>query len=200
MWGVGSSNGWGVYSSGSFGASGAKSFVEPHPTDPTREIRYASLEGREVGTYFRGTAHLVQGRATIDVPEDFRVVTAADGVTVQITAIGEPANLYCITRSLDTIEIGGSFDVEFDYQVNGVRKAFADFEPVVANTDFVPQSARDPWFTRGLPPESLRRLQANGILEADGSINAATAHRLGWDLTPSWNAPPITAPAAATGG
>ncbi len=36
--------------------SGSKNFVEPHPTDPSKEIRYASLEGREVGTYFRGTA------------------------------------------------------------------------------------------------------------------------------------------------
>jgi hypothetical protein len=200
VWGIAGNGGYGVLSWGNFGATGSKNFIEPHPTDPTREIRYASLEGREVGTYFRGTARLVHGRATIDVPEDFRMVTAEDGVTVQITAIGEPANLYCITRSLDDIEIGGSFDVEFDYQVNGVRKAFADFEPVVANTDFVPQSASDPWFTRGLPPESLRRLQANGILNADGSINAATAHRLGWDRLSSWNAAPMTPPAAATGG
>jgi len=37
----------------------------------------------------------------------------------------QPASLYCVTRSLDAIEVAGSADVEFDYQVNGLRKAFA---------------------------------------------------------------------------
>jgi hypothetical protein len=178
-----------VYAQGTIGATGAKNFVEPHPTDPSKEIRYASLEGREVGTYFRGTAHLVNGRATIEIPEDFRMVTAADGLTVQLTPIGAQANLYCVTRSLDGIEVAGSFDVEFDYQVNGVRKAFVDYQPVVANKEFIPETASDPLFTRGLPQESIRRLKANGILNADGSVNAATAHRLGWDKRPNWSKP-----------
>ncbi len=86
------------------------------------------------------------------------MVTAADGLTVQLTAIGQPAALYCVTRSLEGIEIAGSVDVEFDYQVNGVRKAFADFQPVVANTDFVPETASDSTFTQALPAESVRRL------------------------------------------
>lgn len=192
--GVGSGNGtfvssWAVYAEGGFAATGTKNFVEPHPTDPSKEIRYASLEGREVGTYFRGTGHLVDGRARIDIPDDFRMVTAEDGLTVQLTAIGQPANLYCVSRSLDDIEIAGSTDVEFDYQVNGLRKAFGDFQPVAPNTDFVPETASDTLFQRALPQESLRRLVANGTLNADGSVNAATAHRLGWDQRPGWNGP-----------
>ncbi len=178
-----------IYAQGTIGATGAKNFVEPHPTDPGKEIRYASLEGREVGTYFRGTAHLVNGHATIAIPDDFRIVTGANGLTVQLTSIGAQANLYCVTRSLDDIEVAGSFDVEFDYQVNGVRKAFVDFQSVGPNVDFVPETASDPLFTRGLPEESVRRLKENGILNADGSVNAATAHRLGWDKRPNWSQP-----------
>lgn len=194
VWGVGVGTGefvsaLAIYAQGSFAAAGEKNFVEPHPTDPSKEIRYASLEGREVGTYFRGTAYLVNGQATIDIPDDFRTVTAEDGLTVQLTPIGQPANLFCVTRSLDGIQVRGSSDVEFDYQVNGVRKAFADFEPVGPNTEFVPETASDPLFTRGLPEESVRRLKANGTLNADGSVNAGTAHRLGWDTRPHWNGP-----------
>ena len=45
-----------VYGSGNQTITGTKSFVEPHPTDPTKVIRYVSLEGPEAGTYFRGRA------------------------------------------------------------------------------------------------------------------------------------------------
>ena len=78
---------------------------------------------------------------------------------MQLTSIGQPAQVYCVTRSLDRIEVAGSADVEFDYQVNGVRKAFVDFQPVGSNVNFVPETASDPLFTRALPEESVRRLK-----------------------------------------
>ena len=50
-------NGYAFYAStGDYGGNGAKYFVEPHPTDPTKMIKYVSLEGPESGTYFRGRA------------------------------------------------------------------------------------------------------------------------------------------------
>jgi len=92
----------------------------------------------------------------------------------------------CVKVSLDQIVIQSSKDVDFDYVVNGVRKAFKDHEAISENRDFVPRSASDPHFTLGLPAESIRRLIASGILNADGSINLETAHRLGWDQRESW--------------
>jgi hypothetical protein len=177
---------YGVYADGGIGATGAKYFVEPHPTDPSKEIRYICLEGRESGTYFRGTGHVVNGFATIEVPDDFRMVSSTDGLTVQLTPIGGMAVLAAVTRSLDKIVIQGSSDVEFDYMVNGVRKAFEGFAPVSQNRDFVPRSANDRALTAGLPAEGLRRLKATGILNADGTINLETAHRLGWDRSETW--------------
>jgi hypothetical protein len=181
-----SASGVAVYAAGSFGGTGAKYFIEPHPTDPTKEIRYVCLEGPESGTYFRGTGHIVNGFSTIDVPENFRMVTSEKGLTVIAMPVGEPAMLVCVKKSLDKIVLKGSADVEFDYMVNGVRKAFEGFQPVSENRDFVPRGPNDKRLTMGLPAESVRRLKANGILNNDGSINVETAHRLGWDKQKSW--------------
>jgi hypothetical protein len=181
-----SSGGAAVYAGGNLVATGTKSFIEPHPTDPTKEIRYVCLEGRESGTYFRGTARTVGGFATIGVPEDFRMVTSENGLTVQLTALGAPASLWVVSENLSRITVQGSADIEFHYLVNGIRKAFEDFEPVAENRDFVPGSPGDERFVVGLPAESVRRLKANGIVNADGSINLETAHRLGWDQRESW--------------
>ena len=177
---------WAIFANGTLAATGMKSFVEPHPSNPTKEVRYVCLEGPESGTYFRGTARIVNGIAEIAVPEDFRIVSSDRGLTVQLTPIGAPATLWIAAEDLKRITVRGSSDVEFHYLVNGVRKAFEDFEPVSENRDFVPRSPRDPRLTTGLPSESLRRLEASGILNADGTINIDTAHRLGWDQQESW--------------
>lgn len=196
-----STTGWAVFALGNLGVTGTKSFVEPHATDPAKEIRYVSLEGPEAGTYFRGTAQLVAGHAVIDVPDHFRTVTAAAGITVQLTPIGQPVVLYVVHSALDTIEVAGAADVAFNFQVNGVRKAFTDFTPIQTNVSFIPESAataKD--FAASLPDESVRRLVVNGTLNADLSINQQTAHRLGWDQRAGWNAQlrtPIVNPAAA---
>ena len=183
--------GWAVLANGNLSVTGTKNFVEPHPTDASKEIRYVALEGPEAGTYFRGSARLIGGRATIAIPDHFKMVTADEGLTVQLTPIGQPSALYCIARSLQGIEIAGDSDVEFDYQVNGLRKAFADFQPIHANTVFVPESAAQmETFVAALPQESVRRLIANGTLNADRSVNAETAHRLGWDQRAGWTATP----------
>jgi len=181
-----STGGYAVYAQGNFGGSGAKYFVEPHPTDPAKEIRYVCLEGPESGTYFRGSGRIVGGFAKIVVPEDFRSVSSTEGLTVIAMPVGGPAVLVCVRKSLDEIVIQGSGDVEFDYMVNGIRKAYEGFQPISENRDFVPRSPDDRLLTAGLPAESVRRLKASGILKDDGSINLETAHRLGWDQQESW--------------
>ncbi len=174
-------NVYGVYSVGNTGATGTKSFVEPHPTDPSKEIRFVSLEGPESGTYFRGTASTVNGFATIAVPESFRLVTAQDGLTAVVTPTGKLVQIAVISKSLDTIVVQASQDVTFDYVVNGVRKAFQDWEAISSNQDFIPDGPGDKRFF-SLPVESQRRLVATGIYNADGSVNLDTARRMGWDL------------------
>jgi hypothetical protein len=170
---------WGVYAFGNIGASGAKPFVEVHPTDPTETIRYVALEGPEAGTYFRGRARFTHGWARIAVPESFRLVTDEEGLTVQVTPIGEVAG-YAVTRvGLDEILVMGTKDVEFFYTVNGVRQTFKDWEVISHSGEYMPGSA-EARMPEGFSAEQKRRLIANGTYNPDGTVNMPTAERVGW--------------------
>ena len=162
-------------------AGGTKMFVEPHPTDASKVIRYVSLEGPESGTYFRGRGRFQNGTARIPVPEDFRMVTAEEGLTVQITPIGGMATVGVLRMNLNEIVAQSSRNLEFSYLVQGVRRAFADFQPTgEAGTLYVRQGARSR-LGENLPSELKRRLIANGTYNEDGTVNMDTARRLGWD-------------------
>jgi hypothetical protein len=57
------------------------------------------LEGPEVGTCIRGTAQLVNGEVVIELPEHFALATSSEGLTVQLTPIGEWLQLYVVELS-----------------------------------------------------------------------------------------------------
>jgi hypothetical protein len=169
---------WAVFGGGNIGASGTKPFVEVHPTDPNKLIRYVALEGPEAGTYFRGSEEIREGMAVIPVPESFRYVTDKEGLTVQITPIGAPAVIYVVTKDLDRIVVRSDRDVKFDYLVQGVRQTFKDWQVIVAG-GYMPESPEQrlpAYFSE----EQKKRLIANGTYNADGTVNMATAERVGW--------------------
>jgi hypothetical protein len=190
-----STAGYGVFSRGRFGATGSKGFVQPHPTDPKRQIFFVCLEGNENGTYFRGSARLEGGQVAIPIPEAWRLVTEPEGITVQVTPIGR-ATLWIEAKGLDRIVIGGDHDVEFDYFVNGIRRGFRDFKPIEPNRAFVP-TVRDRPFLPGHPEGFRRLLIENGILNPDGTPCESTAARLGWRLD---DAPSTRSRAGKKGG
>jgi hypothetical protein len=170
---------YGVLSNGTLGALGPKAFVEPHPYEAGKVIRYVALEGSEAGTYFRGTGRTRNGEAVITVPDDFRWVTDESGLTVHLTAVGGPGQIWVQSRSLDRIVVGSRGDVSFDFIVHGVRKAFKDWQVVSEGAEFTPRSAN-----KRMPPylseEAKRRLIQNGTYNPDGTVNMATAERMGW--------------------
>jgi hypothetical protein len=162
-------------------ATGMKNFVEPHPTDASKVIRYASLEGNEVGTYFRGRGKFQNGIAVIEVPEDFRIVTDPDGLSIQVTPIGDMATVAVQSIGLARIVVRGSRNVEFFYTVNGIRLAYRDAGPIAANEKvFVPRSP-DERIPESYPAVLRERLISNGTYKPDGTVNMETARRLGWD-------------------
>jgi hypothetical protein len=171
---------YGVWSDGNFGGTGAKYFVEPHPEKADMVIRYVSLEGNESGTYFRGRAKFQNGVATIDVPEDFRFVTDRDGLSIQVTPIGQMATVAVESIGLDRIVVRGSRDVEFFYTVNGVRKTHKNLTPIGPGTEFVPASP-DTKMPLYLTEGQKQMLISNGTYKPDGTVNMETARRLGWD-------------------
>jgi hypothetical protein len=178
---LGSGSTQGLYVSGDSLVTGNKSFVEPHPTDATKIIRYISLEGNESGTYFRGRGKFQNGLARIPVPEDFRIVTDPEGLTVQVTPIGAMATVAVMKMNLEEIVVQSSRDVEFSYMVNGIRQAYKDAGPIAENDGiFVPMSPDAPMIG-SYPPVIRQRLISNGTYNANGTVNMETARRLGWD-------------------
>jgi hypothetical protein len=184
----GAAHAYGVYSVGDIGATGAKFFVEPHPRDAAKVIRYVALEGPEAGTYFRGTAETRGGTAIIEVPESFRLVTESEGLTVQLTSVGGLATLGVVSQDLNQIVVRTSEDVRFHYQVNGVRHGYGGYEPVTASSEFAPEKA-DARIPAGLTEAEKRSLISNGTYNPDGTVNVETARALGWDQR--WNTQPI---------
>ena len=157
-----------------------KSFAHPHPTDPTRQINYVCLEGAENGTYFRGSGRLSEGRAEIEVPEHFRLVSKGEGLTVQITPMGR-AEVWVEEKGLERIVVRGTADVEFDFFVNGLRQGFGAHQAIVENTHFRPRERGVP-FGEKLPAGVRKILRDNGTLNSDDTPNESTAEALGWRL------------------
>ncbi len=67
-----------------------KSFTIDHPTKPGKKLRYGSLEGPENGVYIRGKSN----NNSIELPEYWTKLVDEDSITVQLTAIGKPQQLY----------------------------------------------------------------------------------------------------------
>ncbi len=167
--------------SGNTVATGTKSFVDPSPTDPTKVIKYVTLEGPEVGTYFRGTGHFTNGKAILDVPEIFRSETEPNGLSIQVTPVGGIANVGVESIDLNHIVVLGSRDLDFFYTVNGIRLGYKDFQPIQAqDREFLPQGPNATMPT-SLNAVQKARLIATGVYNADGSVNLTTAHKMGWD-------------------
>ncbi len=116
-----------------------KSFVQPHPTDPTKEINYVSIEGPDARVYFDGVAKLTHGKAVIKVPEDFRLVASEiTPLNVILTPFG-PASLYAASRSLEEIAVqekDGNSDAEFGYMVITDRAGYENRKAIRENTHF----------------------------------------------------------------
>jgi len=82
------------------------------------------LGGGESGTYVRGAAKVVAGRASIDLPEHFGMVTEQVGLTVQLTPRGKWLQLFIaeLTTQRLTVHEEEGRDGEFDYLVQGFRR------------------------------------------------------------------------------
>ena len=121
-----------VQVNGNLSVTGNKAFVQAHPTDPEREIVYVALEGGEAGTYVRGSCQLQSGKAVLALPEHFGLVTATQGLTVQLTPRGEWLQLYVVeldTAQLVVREAQGKSGA-FDYLIQGVRRGSEPHEVI----------------------------------------------------------------------
>jgi hypothetical protein len=160
-------------------SSANKWFVEPHPYDASKEIRYVSLEGPHAEVYFRGTQQISRGVTRIAIPQDFRFVADAGTYSTLVTPTGAMATVAVMSQGEEGIVVQASRDVKVSYVVYAERKAVKNPNPIAENEHFRPEPDHDVFKSM---PESYRRLLIqNGTLNPDGTLNMETARRLGWD-------------------
>jgi hypothetical protein len=185
---------YGVFSGGPTGGTGAITSADPHPTEASKVIRYTSLLGNEPGTYFRGKAKFERGMARITVPEDFRMMTDPEGITVQVTPIGPLATVSVVRFDLNEIVVQSSRNVEFFYTVNGIRRTHKDgASPIAEGTDYMPRTPESK-MPAYLTEAQKQLLVQNGTYREDGSVNMETARKLGWDRVWAERERPETSP------
>jgi hypothetical protein len=89
------------------------------------------------------------------------------------------AQMAVMSQDLNQIVVRSSRDVTFYYHVNGIRHAFRDWQVVAEDKEFRPISP-DQKMPGWLSEDAKSRLISNGTYNPDGTVNMATAERLGW--------------------
>jgi hypothetical protein len=104
-------------------------------------------------TITRGIAKPVNGEAKITLPEHFSLVTCKnEPLTVIVTPDGAPVLLYTKQKNTQEIVIAMSAadlkkykDVEFSYQVTGVRDGFEKQEVIISEDKLYSQTDKSEW-------------------------------------------------------
>lgn len=113
---------YGVYSNGNLGATGTKTFLIDHPTDPENKfLRHYSVESDEILNVYRGTESFTSNEVTVQLPDYVELVNI--NFSYHLTAIGGQADLY-IKEELDNgqfIIAGGTPGMKVSWQVYGER-------------------------------------------------------------------------------
>ena len=96
-----------------------KSFDIEHPSKEGKRLGYGVLEGPEHGVYVRGKSNSY----IIELPEEWIGLVHEDSITVQLTAIGKPQELYIENIEDNKIYIGSERTIEnYFYYVQAERK------------------------------------------------------------------------------
>jgi len=182
-----------VYVGGDYSASGLKNFVQPHPEDPAKEIVYIAAEAPEAMILHRGIARLESGKATIELPDYFRLVAHEQGIGVQITPRSlSSKGLAAYEVSRERVKVGelmdGTGSYEFDFIITAKRAGFETHEPIQANKHFSADGLSQTKFEKRHSGDKTTNrvvrnlLIKNGTLNSDGKLNKNTAQRLRWKL------------------
>ena len=132
--------------------------VEDHPNKSGSKIVYSSLEGPEAAIFIRGKVNLDQGKAVIELPEEFTALAVPDTLTVQLTP-GSIRSKGVAFEKIDSQRIrigelaGGTGSYEVHYTVYARRLGYENQKTVMNEKEFQQQ------FTKG--SEVAKRLQNN---------------------------------------
>lgn len=98
----------------------SKLFDIKHPSKESHRLAHASLEGPEIGVYYRGR---LKGSNKITLPEYWKDLVHEDSITVDITPIGHDQNIFVKKFDNEKIIIEvNSLHIDCFYHVYGERK------------------------------------------------------------------------------
>jgi len=100
----------------------AKSFDIKHPSKEGHRLRYVSLEGPEVGVYFRGKSK----SNVIDLPDYWKDLVHEESITVNLTSVGQYQNLYVESIKDNKIYVGGGVVIQGQMHFNYHYTVFAE--------------------------------------------------------------------------
>jgi hypothetical protein len=113
-----------------------KNFEIPYPGGemPGYDLVHSSLEGPEVAVFYRGTANLVNGAASVTLPSYFGALTRTGSETVELTAKGGTPFILSydsFNHDAGTFVVHGSVaSGSFDWQVEATRADVAPLQVV----------------------------------------------------------------------
>jgi len=158
-----------IATDGGFFTSGAKAFRITHPLDEEKYLTHGSLEGPELGVYYRGEGVTAGGWAEITLPDYFEALAKPDDRTVSLTPLFEEAEEPVGPLAASRVKDGkflvwsGLPTQKFYWQVTAVR---GDIEPLIIEETKEALRARTTQ-----PPDADR----NGTPE-DGELRTPPSH------------------------
>ena len=110
-------------------------FTADHHKDKTKQISYVPLEGGEETTYWRGTVKLEYGKARVEHPQHFALVSNEKGLSVLVTPTAACKVPVMVSKlNLDAFELvqqeGEKNTCEVYFMVQGVRRGHEKYDPV----------------------------------------------------------------------
>jgi hypothetical protein len=140
---VASPDGYGLYTpddakiDGNLEVGGTKHFVQAVETPSgTQEVAYTAVEAGKARTEVSDIVELVDGKAVIELPDHFQMVTSKDEpLTVQITPYAkQQVHPQVVDQSIDEIVVkdfgDGPDEYTISYTAKGIREGFEDEEIV----------------------------------------------------------------------
>lgn len=95
-----------------------KTFNIPHPSDNSKRLVHACLEGPEAAVYFRGK----ETSNSIELPEYWKDLVDTNSITVHLTPTSLDQNLICLGVINNKVLVNNSHNQLFHYIIYGERK------------------------------------------------------------------------------
>lgn len=100
----------------------AKPFDIPHPSKENHRLRHISLEGPEIGVFYRGKSK----SEIIELPDYWVDLVHEDSITVSLTPVGSYQHLYVQSIKDNKITVGGGLTINGEILYNYHYTVFAE--------------------------------------------------------------------------